>query len=99
MELQGYLGKEVQQGGITLRRLYYTCPQHGKDCPMSYGSIPVTLGPATSVVLYEGAKPDPVWNYKIENGMIVVMPSIDCKGACIYHDFYKFKQVFSKEDL
>lgn len=99
-ELRGYLGEEVQQGGITLRRLYYTCPQHGKDCPSSYGSIPVTLGPHTSIKRYEGdVKPYPVWNYKMEGNLIVVSPSIEAKGECTYHAFYKFIEVKSKEEL
>ena len=102
--LKGFLGAEVQQGGITVRRLYFECPTHGKDCPLLYQSIPVTRGKSTMVKMYESASPENVWGY-VEAEMpnkIQVSPSIDAsKTPCGYHTSnpVEFMLVPRKEDL
>lgn len=106
--LKGYLGREVSQGWptpIVLRRLYFTCPIHGANCLVHYHSIPVTLGEACKIQLFEEAKPDEVWHYEARDGVIYISPSIDLikntspDYPCRFHNYYNFQQVFSKEEL
>jgi hypothetical protein len=82
------LKDDTYRGVKNVEHLWYICPGHNNhSC-----CIPITEGPSCN-----SADGKPIWHYEMKDGLVVVTPSINSQGHCVYHDFYSFQIVPESE--